>query len=199
MIAYETNVKNIKDVHSKMFTLTLANGRNIDCFLKKTINISLTMICKLDIEFEFSLGKVEKTTVLNNINIKYNFVIQPINNNEKCVIYDYGGALMFSIPKVLNFTSQDTITVDFAMVPSQYLKGIKLNPEANEELKCSNINNIYKRCTVPKNLFRNKDNGYYYIHHVNHNNKLIIFYESSPLKVVLPENELYISIKKKTI
>ena len=195
-IAYETNIKDISNVHSKSFKLTLSNGNETDCSLKKTTGISLTIICLMLVkEGEYSLSKIENKIELNDINIKYNFIIQPINNNEKFTISGVGGFMMFSIPKVLDFTSCDSINVDFGLFFSDSLKGIRLNPEAND-LECSNINSIYKRCTVPKNHFRNKDTGYYYTHHANHNNKSIIFYESSPLKVILPENDIYISIKK---
>ena len=192
-IAYETNVKNINNVHSKMFPLTLSNGNQTECAMKKTIGISLTMICFIEKEGEFSLGQIEKQPALNDINIKYNFIIQPINNNEKCIISGYGGIMMFAIPKLLDFNLYDKITIDFGFMTSEDLRGIRLNPEAND-LECLNINDIYKRCIVPKSHFTNKDNGYYYTHHANHNNKSIMFYESSPFKVNL--SEIYISIKK---
>ena len=91
LIAYETNVKDIDNVHSNTFILSPSNGENIRCFLKKTIGIPLVMNCLSDMKTEFSLGKIEKKTELNDINIKYNFIIQPINNTEKCEIYDIGG------------------------------------------------------------------------------------------------------------
>ena len=57
---------------------------------------------------------------------------------------------------------------------SEDLRGIRLNPEAND-LECLNINDIYKRCIVPKSHFINKNSGYYYTYHANHNDKSIMF------------------------
>ena len=99
-IAYETNVNDISNVHSKTFSLTLANGNIIECCLKKTIGISLTLICEMRREGNFSLGQIDNKIELNNINIKYNFVIQPINNDEKCIISGEGGYMKFIEPKV---------------------------------------------------------------------------------------------------
>ena len=194
-IAYETNVKDINNIHAGTFRLSLSNKDEINCCLKKTIGISLTLICMIDRRGYFSLAKVENKTVLNDINIKYNFIIQPINNNEKFNVSEEGSIMMFSIPKVLNFTLEERITVDFGLSFPEYSNGIKFNPEAND-LECVNINTIYKRCMVPKSHFSKKNSGYYYTHHANYFKKSIIFYESSPLEVILPGNEIFISINK---
>ena len=194
-IAYETNVKIINNLHSNTFFIDLSDGNKTLCSMKKTIGTSLLMICRMEKEGEFSLAHVENQIELNDINIKYNFVIQPINSDEKFKISGEGGFMMFSLPKVLDFTLHEKITVDFGMSSSENLKGIRLNPEAND-LECSNRNSMYKRCSVHKSHFMNKNSGYYYTHHSNNNNKSIIFYESSPLRVILSENKIYILIKK---
>ena len=103
--------------------------------------------------------------------------------------------MLFAIQKVLDFTLYNSITIDLAIIPSFNSKGIKLNPEG-DDLECEDIKEFYKRCTVSMNHFKNKTSGYYYTHHENHLNKPIIFYESSPFKVILPKIEnLNISLK----
>ena len=194
-IVYETNVTNITNVYSKKFKLKLSNGKEMEFSFKKTEGISLVMIGLSSEEGNFSLGEMKDIKVLNDINIKYNFIIQSINNTEKFTILGKGSYIRFSTPKVLNFTSGEQITIDYAMISPECSTGIKLNPEAND-LECTNVNNIYKKCKVPKSHFRKKDSGYYYTHHINNENKSIIFYESSPFKVILPENEIYVSINK---
>ena len=196
-IAYETNVSNISNVDTKkFFTLKLSTGNNIECLLKKTEEISLVMICLISKGGEFSLGEIENQTIVENTNIKYNFIIQPINNTEKCIISGDGGIMLFAIQKMLDFTLYDSIIIDLAIIPSFNSKGIKLNPEGND-LECTDIKEFYKRCIVSISHFNNKTSGYYYTHHDNHLNKSIIFYESSPFKVILPKIEnLTISIKK---
>ena len=195
-IAYETNVKDINNVHTATFKLALSNGKDTDCFIKKAKGISLAkMICMIDNEGEFSLGKTKNQIKLNNINIKYNFIIQPINNNEKFTVSGKGGYMMYALPKDLDFTSKATITIDFAMNHPENIRGIRFNNETND-LECTNINSNYKRCKIHKSHFRNKPNGYYYTRHANHNNNSIKFYESSPLHITLPQTDIYISIKK---
>ena len=197
-IPYETNVKDITNVNSKKFTLTLSNMKKIECFLKKSEGLALIMLCHLEVdEFdEFSLGEIRTKTRLSDINIKYNFIIEPINNNEKCRIEGLGSYIIFNLPKVLNFTSHKSITIDFAIKNSNKSPDIKLNPEA-DNLECYNLSSIHKRCQVPRIHFRNKNTGYFYTHHSNNKYESIIFYESSPFKVILSENEVYLSINKK--
>ena len=194
-IAYETNVSNITNVDTKkFFMLKLSKGNNIECLLKKTEEMPLVMICLINKGGEFSLGEIENQTKVENTNIKYNFIIQPIINSENCTISGNGSIMLFAIQKVLNFTLYDSITIDLAIIPSFYSKGIRLNPEGND-LECKDIKEFYKRCTVPLIHFKNKTSGYYYTHHINNLNKYIIFYESSPFKIILPKIE-NISIKK---
>ena len=81
------------------------------------------------------------------------------------------------------------------MKSSRKLSNIRLNPD-EDEIECRNYNATHKGCEVRKTHFKNLDTGYYYTYHSNHNDKSIIFYESSPLKVILPKNEIYIWIKK---
>ena len=64
-------------------------------------------------------------------------------------------------------------------------KGMKLNPDGND-LECINQGKIGKKCTVHKDHFKNKANGAYFVYHLNHLNKPIIYYEVSPIKVILP-------------
>ena len=192
-ITYETNVTNISNVYSNIFRLYLSNGYTnyIICSLKKSEEISLVMICNLKVE-EFYLGEIKNQTVLRDINIKYNFFISPINNYENCSISGYGSIFLFATPKILNFSLYNQITIDYAIDTSSDSRGIKLNPEGNE-LQCTNVNNIHKRCTVNRTHFLYKDSGYYYTHHENHVGKSIKFYESFPFNVILPE-VIYINV-----
>ena len=74
------------------------------------------------------------------------------------------------------------------------IKGIRLDPNANNDLKCENINNL-KKCTITKEHFNTTQDGYYYTYHLNHQDNYIISYELSPIQVVLPEeNEIIIRI-----
>ena len=192
-ITYETNVTNIENVYTKKFVLKLSNGNNIECSFRKTEGINLVVICLSSEEGEFSLGETKDQITLNDINIKYNFIIQPINNTENWKSSGNGSFVLFNVPKVLNFNLSDSITIDYAVTSSQYSNGFKLNPNAIE-LVCDDINDAHKRCNVPKSHFTDEDSGYYYTYHKNVDNNYIMYYESSPFKVILPKN-IYILIK----
>ena len=59
----------------------------------------------------------------------------------------------------------------------------------NEENNFKNENERILRCIVPKSHFENKQNGYYNTYHLNHKNKYIQFYEFSPIKVILTNDD----------
>ena len=193
-MAYGTNVTNITNLYSKKFSLTFSY-ENLECHLRKTIGIPLTLICYMNRDTYFSL-KITNKIELNNINIKYNFVIQPTNNDEICSVKGEGGSMLFFIPKVLDFTLKETITVEFWSNNPGYIRSIRLSPFSND-LECSNIENRFQRCLVNIRHLRSGSNGYFYTYHTNHDGKSIIFYELSPFKVIFPEKTIYISINQK--
>ena len=66
------------------------------------------------------------------------------------------------------------------------IKCIKLNTDKNK-LDCEDIGNV-KKCQVPLSHFEGKQNGYYFIHHLNNDYKYVINFETFGVKVILPEN-----------
>ena len=94
---------------------------------------------------------------------------------------------MWSYPKVLDFTMQDNITIEYWMDRPKNLDGIKLNKDA-PDLECENINS-FKRCIIHKSHFKGKENGYYYTMYRNCLNSTSIFYELPPTKVILTKND----------
>ena len=186
LITYETNVTDITNVITEPFDVFLSDGSRIECFFKKSEEISLLMICKLPkVQGNtFSLGEIKKQIKLDNINVKYNFYILPVTNDEICTIKGNGGRVQFTFPKTLNFISKDSYTIEYWMENPEDTKGIKLNPDGND-LECKDNSKKLKRCTVNKSHFENKKSGYYFTHHLNHLNKSIIYYESSSINVIL--------------
>jgi len=68
---------------------------------------------------------------------------------------------MYNIPKVLDFTLNDPIIIDYSMTFPEISSDIKLNPD-DDKLECEDINDFHNQCTVPKSHFSNKNSGYYY-------------------------------------
>ena len=57
---------------------------------------------------------------------------------------------------------------------------------------------MLKRCLVPKSHFAGKQNGYYFIHYLNRENKLNTFYEVSPILVILQKEDKPITDEPQT-
>ena len=134
-----------------------------------------------------ALSEIKEEITLNNMHGKYNFYIQPLKNNDKITINGKGSPLTIIIPKRLNFSASETISIDL-LLDSNNTKGIKFNLNANKDLECENKQTFIKRCLVPKSHFENKQNEYYNIYHLNHVNKYIKYYELSPIQVILPKD-----------
>ena len=94
----------------------------------------------------------------------------------------------------MNFTLEDSLTIShFEANPSESLENINLDSKS-DYLKCENQNGI-KKCIVPLNHFKFLESGYYYL---NQNQRYLsssfLHYESSPIKVIIPENILVIYV-----
>ena len=67
------------------------------------------------------------------------------------------------------------------------LIGVSYNEEA-EDLECEIISIELKRCKIPKEHFKGKKSGYYFVMHKNHFNKKTINYEVPPIQVIIDES-----------
>ena len=183
-ITYETNVSDISDVNTHLFDMEFELN-NYSCFLKKNIESNLLFLCFAEFMGSDCLGVIEKEVILNDINIKYDFYIQPVTNKQYFNISGASPYIITAYPIILDFTSADNLTIDYVIPLSQNVT-IKLNPDATE-LECINGENT-KRCIVPKSHFENKKSGYYYTYHLNYLKKYAISYEFSPIEVILPDD-----------
>ena len=195
-ITYETNITSISNIISNKFIFN-KNNKEIPCFIKKTKDKPLLILCKIMYKGELSLGEIKEEIKLDNINIKYNLLIQPIINNEVFTSRGDGASILFSSPTLLDFYLKDSFTIYFYSNEINNLIGIKLNPDSNTDLKCTLLNNI-KKCIIDKSHLEGKQSGDYYVYHKNYLDEYIISYELSPLQVILPESkEIIIKITKK--
>ena len=131
---------------------------------------------------------------MNNINAKYNFIIQPVENNETITIIKniYHLSFFFNIhPYILNFAEKDSFEINLFFgqeSKSTSLDGITFNEKA-KDLNCENLK--YKiRCNVSKEHFKGINNEYYYIkyYNPNFNNKTTVFF-TNPKKIILPKTD----------
>ena len=196
-IPYETNITSISNVNTDFFYF----NTSIDlyyCKMKKSTNKPLLFIClnNNNIKPRSSLGENKTEVILNNIHIKYNFRIQPVNRPEEFTMKNEGSRIIIRYPTKLDFNKTDLIPIYFMMYKPQNTRGLRLNPDS-EELDCGHSYNSMKRCLVPKSHFDLRKSGYFYIYYLNDENRLNIFYDISPVFVNLPKkDELIISIRK---
>ena len=190
MIAYETNITEISNVITGLstFSLTFMNtekaSQNSSCCFRKYNNDSpLLIVCFIHNEGKNWLDEISEEKVFNDLNIKYNFRIQPVNNEERLYYKGETGTFIFFLyPEILDFTNSDSLTIDYVMEHPKELTGITFNEDAGD-LSCRNIGSI-KRCIVPKSHFKGKKEGYYFTKHNNHLDGKTTSYEGTPIKVI---------------
>ena len=158
------------------------------CFFKKNNDNNddkLLLFCDADYSGTFSLGKINSMN-LNTINIFYNFNMEEtINNQISTISEEEGPKVYFVYPTELNFDIEDSYMINYEVDNEEKLIGLKLNNNANDELKCIYTYGI-KKCTIPKTHF--DKSGYYYTSYTNNFNSSVILYEIEKIKIILTNN-----------
>jgi hypothetical protein len=78
--AYQTNVTKISNVISNIFLFKVREGVDVPCFMKKSEDKHLIILCKVLNPGQFTLPEIKNTIEISEINIKYNFLVQPVKN-----------------------------------------------------------------------------------------------------------------------
>ena len=190
-MVYETNITDILNIKGgfNSFIIDFENSNDSLCGFSKYENTPLLLVCYIiTSESYVKLQDIDNEIILDNINIKYNFRIQPVNNIDK--IYISASKMFFSFltfPKFLDFTSQDSITLAIYGAMTEN-KGIRLNKDSND-LKCELLGEgLFLQCIVPKSHFKGKKSGYYSLVYVD-DSLVTTFYDIPPFEVVLNETE----------
>ena len=202
-IAYETNVKFISNLVSGRFPIQ-KNSEILTCFFKKDKDVPMLFLCNWKYNNNDNiLGNITNEIIISNCSIKYNFIIQPIKNNEnfKALQNGYSAFYSHSSLKELDFRLYEKFSITYILKKheqSEAPSNLKLFPDL-EYLDCS-ISSSIQTCNVNRSYFENKKSGYYYTYHlINYYDHDIysIYYEFSPIKVIIPnDNSIYIKIKK---
>ena len=121
LIAYETNVTDINNVLSALSSFDLVfknnNGGKKECscsFQKYDAN-PLLIVCFMNNDGTNWLEEITEEKSYNDLNIKYNFKIRPVNNEEKiyCNRNVYGTMVFWTHPQVLDFTKNDNLIIEY--------------------------------------------------------------------------------------
>ena len=160
-VPLETNVTNISNLITEDGQYKLGENE-YTCYLKKDPDKPLLLLCTGFKKGNYSLDKlINNEIILNNINVKYNFKIQPTKNTEEFVINnEHGAYINFVNPKVIDFTKKhrrSRITIYFLYKGNKSISDIyynKLTLAPNlENLDCSYYNS-YFRCVIDYEYFK---------------------------------------------
>ena len=210
-ISYETNITSLPNMISGEFTLLFNKVNNnlnigvndnivsnVNCKLIKTTEKPLLIICKMNDEGSFSLGKIDNEIKLEDINYKYNFLISKVDYNDEFTISGTSTSIIFAYPKELDLNSTKEAYIEYFIENPLNIHHIRLNPGSND-LICEYLGSSIVRCLVNRSHFENFISGYYYTFHSNSNydsEQYLKFYELPPIRVTLPENdEIILRIK----
>ena len=197
-ITYETNITNISNILMGFFSFSMKfeNVTESECYFRKYENTPLLLVCIVNDYIEKThLSKIEKEMILEDLNIKYNFRIQPVDNKETFNnFYSRNFFIQLRYPEILDFTYQDKLVITLGGYLNGNLK-IRLNADAHD-LKCEFVGSgIFLNCVVHKYHFIGKRSGYYSLIHVDeHLNEKTIFYEIPPFEVIVNDKDTDIII-----
>ena len=190
-IAYETNVTDIQNVFTYYdFDLPFDNGI-LNCEFRKYNDSPLLILCYSYYEEKtYVLKEITQEIIVDDLNVKYNFRIQPMSNNEPI---QFSGkesdSILMMYPNILDFKLKDIYSIniinreDYNMIG---LYGLTFNENASD-LDCIRKypgNRLFV-CNVTKSHFSGKKSGYYYIKHTNTFGKKSTNYEVAPIKILL--------------
>ena len=183
-IAFETNVTNIPNIITDIFNL---------CYFKKNNLSNLLYLCNFNREkWEYKINDIIN---MSNSHYKYNFIILPSDKTYYFNINNFGANIKLIYPEILDFTSEQSLTISFLTSNPSSIDNLKFVPDS-DYLNCEVLNGI-KKCIVPFiHFIGQKNNNYYYLNQTIKNEpSSFVHYESSPIKVILPENiiEIYVN------
>ena len=155
MIAYKTNVTDIDNVFTDLeddFQLEFFDGTKTteqNCVFRKYVDNPLLILCFVYNDGTNWLKEITQEKVYNNLNVKYNFRIQPVKNRDKINFTSSGRGsfIIWSYPQILNFTKNDTLYIYYSNESPRRFNGITFNENA-EDLNCEILENKLKRCVV---------------------------------------------------
>ena len=190
LIAYETNVTQISNVYTELENENIlaiqdeAGGiENLNCGFRKYDGNPLLIVCWGSSKSEYWLKEITEEKRIENLNIKYNFRIQPTTNTQKIFYKSSSGSFITWIyPQKLDFINSDSQTFELGAENADDIVGLTFN-ENEKDLSCELLSRKIKKCTVSKSHFKGKQSGYYFLKHNNHLEGKSSNYEFLPLKV----------------
>ena len=141
-VIYETNVTNIKKVKASLkLTIEGANSE-IGCRLVKHEINPLYLMCEISYPDTISIKEITEEKVFNNINVKYNFRIQPYKFEKFNVNENVNrGKIPLIYLEIFDFSKKDELDFYVYSPYPENVKGLSYN-ENGDKLKCKQNNKI---------------------------------------------------------
>ena len=103
------------------------------CTFRKYDTTPLLLLCNIN-KGTYKLKELKEEIIIDKINTRYNFRIQPTKNNE--LVKNNGGegcSFIISVyPEILDFTKKNTLTIEYYMREPYLITGLTFNEKAND-------------------------------------------------------------------
>ena len=176
---FETNTFSVPNLITDTFNIELQT-----CYFYKTKNNPLLFLCYSIDKEDYMFEESTEEQIFKNIHFKYNFIIRPYNRQEKFFIQGNGTRIQLIHPNILDFSSENSLTIRYIMEDPSLCSNIKLSTEYTD-LNCKNLIGM-KICFISFTHFRGKESGEYYTYHTNYFGKDIKYYDVPAITVILP-------------
>ena len=187
-IAYETNLKNISGFEfTDYFNISTDKNENLNCLFKNNFKDNLLILCKVEKEGMFSLGKIKDANIIKT-NLFYNFMIKDSENNEELSISGDGTIITSVYPKEFNFTQNDSYIITYETQFPEKIDKLFLNKDSQLSLECKNYI-WYKQCNITKEHFNNLETNYFYTYQAINVDSKSILYEVDPVYIILDKKD----------
>ena len=198
-IAYETNVTDVNNFYGfgPVFGVGFMNKNSEgtekeiknNCRFGKYDNNPLMLICWVNTEGTNWLKETTEEQILDKQNYQYIYHLLPYKIKDIIETKGEGSYIFWHYPKVLDFTkNNDALSLDIDVRDPQYFQGLTFN-ENEADLKCELSDeevDIFS-CKVPKDHFKGKKSGEYFIKRNDHKGNKFASYDHPPVKVILPD------------
>ena len=140
-VVYETNVTNIKRVKASL-TLPAKPNYEINCRLVKHEINPLYLMCEVNWADTVSLKEITQEIIFREINVKYNFRIQPYKFEKFNVNENVNrGKIPLIYLEIFDFSKKDELDFYVYSPYPENVKGLSYN-ENGDKLKCKQNNKI---------------------------------------------------------
>lgn len=132
-VFYETNVTNLPFIKTSYyeFEITEPPAEYQCAFIGGEKKLIMCCFAGYNSEGIYYLGNITKEIKINDISIKYNFLIQPVFNNESFYYNNMRDHIYTASPETLDFTIKDSFYMVFGVKNPVKLRNVTLNPDAS--------------------------------------------------------------------